>query len=207
MLYKKDVLAIIVGLVMFFVIILLILIYRYTFDKNKQIGYYVVTKYSNSRDAAKILHNLNVFSITLLDKMKHKYKNNSISMEIINNLTNKYNPDHFEENDPVYTIGHKTFTLNFQRIAICLRKKNGQFYDLNTLQFVMMHELSHIATLEKEHNDYFWLIFKYILTCAQNLMGYNPVDYSHSPINYCGINVSYNPYYAHYDIDKYLLTY
>ncbi len=208
MLKRNDILIILTGTTLFCVILLLLVLYRYTFDKsyNRELGYYVVAKYKDKSKAAKILHQLNIFTITLLEKMKIHYKNNRDTSQIVDNLVNKYDPDYLEENDPIYTIGHKTFTLNFQRIAICLRKKDGTFYDMNTLQFVMMHELSHIAAIEKEHNDYFWLIFKVILQSATQLVGYTPVDYSLNPITYCGISVSHNPYFGEYDISKYLTS-
>lgn len=195
-----------IGTGIFCSILLLLIIYRYTFDKsyNKPTKYYVMSRYNNKNEAANILHNLNIFTMKLLDKMNDYYKNNPTSMKLIHNLITKYDPDYLEENDPTFTVGHKTFTLNFQRISICLRKKSGEFYDMNTLQFVMMHELSHIAALEKNHDDYFWLVFKFILQSAANLVEYVPVDYSQYPFVYCGISVSHNPYYSEYNISNYL---
>lgn len=207
MLVVNDLLIIISGTTMFCVILLLLVLYRYTFDKKREMGYFVVTKYGDKAEAARLLHKLNVFSMTLLEKMRDAYKYNPNTSQLVNNLIHKYDPDYFEENDPVYTIGHKTFTLNFQRIAICLRQRNGKFYDYNTLQFVMLHELSHIAALEKEHNDSFWLIFKILLIAANKLVGYQPVDYSVQPIIYCGIEVSHNPYYSEYDVAEYITYY
>lgn len=203
---QTDALIILIGSTIFCVIILLLIIYRYTFDKsyNKESGYYVMTRYSNKNEASKILHYLNVYSISLLEKMHEKYRQNKESMKLISNLVNNYDPDYLEENDPLFTFGHKAFTFKFQRIAICLRQNNGEFYDIETLKFVMMHELSHIATLEKNHNDFFWTIFKFILHAAAELVGYNPINYEFQPISYCGITVSHNPYYGEYDISKYL---
>ena len=185
--------------------ILMIALYRFTFEKsyNKKTRYYVMLRYKDREEAANILHQLNIFTMKLLDRMSEHYKHNESSMKLINNMIHKYDPDYLEENDPTFTVGHKTFTLNFQKISICLRKKSGEFYDMNTLQFVMMHELSHIAALEKEHNDYFWLIFKFILHSA-TMVGYTPINYALYPFDYCGINVSHNPYFSEYDISNYL---
>jgi len=198
----------VIGVGIFCTIILLLVLYRYTFDKsyNKTTKYYVVTRHPNRYEAANILHNLNIFSMKLLDKMYTKYQNNPKAMEFVNNLINKYDPDYLEENDPTFTVGHKTFTLNFQRISICLRKKNGEFYDMNTLQFVMMHELSHIAALEKNHDDRFWMVFKFILRSAEELVGYVPVQYEQYPFVYCGITVSHNPYFSEYDLTPFTIN-
>lgn len=188
------------------VAILAITAYYYTFDKsyNKITGYYVVAKYEDKDQAAQILQKLNDFGLNLMDQMQKKYKNNANSMVLIDRLLNKYDPDKLEENDPIFEFKHKAYTLNFEKIAICLRKKNGEFYDYNTLQFVFLHELSHIASLDREHSDHFWTVFKFILYCAVQLTDYVPVDYSTSPINYCGIDVSHNPYYSDLNIEKYL---
>jgi hypothetical protein len=190
------------------IIILLLTMYYYTFDKtyNRYLGYYVVAKYHDREKAALILQDLNKFGITLIGKMYDHYKNNDEAMVIINRLMNNYNPDSLQENDPIFTIGHKAYTMNFAKIAICLRHSDGAFYDMDTLKFVFLHELAHVGSIEKEHNDIFWRIFKYILVCASKFIGYMSVDYSQYPIVYCGIKVSQNPYNSEYDISQLVTT-
>ena len=206
---NDDVLIIIIGVLLFVVIVLLLILHRNTFDKsyNKCLGYYVMAKYDNKQEAAKILHTLNIFGIKLIDEMHKKYNNNVDAMKIINRLINNYDPDKLQENDPIYTFGHKAYTLNFRKIAICLRKTDGKFYDLDVLKFVFLHELSHIGSIEKEHNIQFWTIFKYVLTCATSLVEYKQTNYSQYPMNYCGIQVSHNPYFEEYDISNLLTSF
>lgn len=182
------------------VIIFILIVYKYTFAKRRNTGYVVVTKYEDKDKAAMRLQQLNNFGIELIDQMHKKYKNNPDAMKIIDRLLHKYDPDQLEENDPVFEFKHKAYTFNFRKIAMCLRKINGEFYDYNTLQFVFLHELAHIGSLEKEHTDDFWTIFKYLLVNAANFNDYAPVDYSTAPINYCGIEVSHNPYYSDLNI-------
>jgi hypothetical protein len=132
------------------------------------------------------------------------YSHNKEAKVMIDRLLNNYDPDFLEENDPIFTPGHKAVTMNFRKVSLCLRKVNGEFYDMDTLLFVYLHELSHVASMEKNHNDKFWAVFKYILVCAVQLMGYHAVDYSANPINYCGIDVMHNPYYSEYDISAWV---
>lgn len=197
-----KVFLLLVGTLSFLSIILLLIVYRYTFDKtyDREYGFYVVTKYKDKKRAAEILQELNVFGIKLIERMHRTKYRNPNARALIDRLMNNYDPDFLEENDPIFTPGHKAVTMNFKRISICLRKNNGKFYDMNTLLFVFLHELSHVASVEKEHSDKFWLVFKFLLVCAVELMDYKPVDYSQSPINYCGIDVFHNPFFKDYDI-------
>jgi hypothetical protein len=91
-----------------------------------------------------------------------------------------------------------SYTINKgELMALCLRHKteNHPFHDYNTLQFVMIHELSHIASISEGHNQEFIDNFRFLLREAKSLGYYEPVNYSKAPINYCGIKVTNNPYY------------
>ena len=84
-----------------------------------------------------------------------------------------------------------------EKLAFCLNtKKNGNnLIDLNTLTFVAIHELAHIASESIGHKDEFWRNFKFLLTEAKEINVYNPVDYSQKPIEYCGMKITDNPYF------------
>ena len=85
-----------------------------------------------------------------------------------------------------------------EKIAFCLNKKkknNDNLIDANTLTFVAIHELSHIMTESIGHNEEFWNNFKFLLENAVELKLYTPVDYKKSPENYCGMDITDNPYY------------
>ena len=82
-------------------------------------------------------------------------------------------------------------------MAFCVtKKKNGtQLIDENTLTFVAIHELAHIATKSIGHNDEFWNNFKFLLKEAKKINIYTPVDYKNEPQEYCGMDITDNPYY------------
>ena len=84
-----------------------------------------------------------------------------------------------------------------EKIAFCLnQKKNGsKLIDINTLTFVALHELSHIATESVGHKQDFWQNFKWILQNAKEAGIYSPVDYKKYPQEYCGMDINDNPYY------------
>jgi hypothetical protein len=84
-----------------------------------------------------------------------------------------------------------------EKIAFCLNtSKNGsKLIDINTLTFVALHELSHIATESIGHKQEFWENFKWVLQNAKEGGIYSPVDYKKNPEEYCGMTINDNPYY------------
>jgi hypothetical protein len=65
--------------------------------------------------------------------------------------------------------------------------------DINTLMFVALHELTHLMTESIGHKQEFWNNFKFMLKHASEEGIYDPVDYSKSPTDYCGLMIDDNP--------------
>ena len=85
-----------------------------------------------------------------------------------------------------------------EKLAFCLNKKkqdNNDLIDENTLMFVAIHELSHIATKSIGHKSEFWENFKFLLTEAKAAGLHNPQDYKKQPQEYCGMKIRDSPYY------------
>ena len=84
-----------------------------------------------------------------------------------------------------------------EKIAFCLNttKEGNKLIDINTLTFVALHELSHVATESIGHKQDFWQNFKWILQNAKESGIYNPIDYKKNPQEYCGMKINDNPYY------------
>ena len=111
-------------------------------------------------------------------------------------LVKGYNPKKISETLPTSEL--TAFSENKgEKIAFCLNKsKNGsKLIDINTLTFVALHELSHIATESIGHKQEFWENFKWILQNAKEAGIYSPVDYKKYPEEYCGMAINDNPYY------------
>ena len=84
-----------------------------------------------------------------------------------------------------------------EKLAFCTTttKKGNKLIDPNTLMFVALHELAHIATKSIGHTKEFWDNFKFILQNAVKIKIYNPVDYKKENQNYCGMKITDNPLY------------
>ena len=116
--------------------------------------------------------------------------------ENVKRLVKGYNPKKIMETLP--TSEFTAYSENKgEKLAFCLNteKDGNQLIDPNTLTFVAIHELSHIATQSVGHNDEFWSNFKFLLGEAEKINVYNQTDYKKTPVRYCGMTISDNPYY------------
>jgi hypothetical protein len=123
-------------------------------------------------------------------------KKNFHDRDNIKRLIAGYNPQKIYETLP--TSEYTAYSENKgEKLAFCLNtEKNGDnLIDLNTLTFVAIHELSHIATKSVGHTDEFWQNFKYLLGEAGKINIINLVDYKKKPKRYCGMTISDNPFY------------
>ena len=124
-------------------------------------------------------------------------KNNFDGEERIKRLTEGFNPKKITETLP--TSEFTAYSENKgEKIAFCLdteKNNKGRLIDLNTLTFVAIHELSHVATKSVGHTPEFWANFKFLLQEAEKINIYKPVDYSKNPKKYCGMEINDNPYF------------
>ncbi len=108
----------------------------------------------------------------------------------------RFSPDVFSEND--MASQDTSYSENKgQKIVVCLRdKKNAPKYpliDKNTVMFVMLHEMAHLMTETIGHTQEFWGNFKRILGDGVQIGIYHPVNYAHSPVDYCGMKITDSP--------------
>lgn len=85
-----------------------------------------------------------------------------------------------------------------EKIAFCLNRKknnNNELIDEHTLTFVAIHELAHIMTKSVGHKQEFWDNFHFLLKCAKEAGIHDPADYRNQPQEYCGMQITDNPYY------------
>ena len=101
----------------------------------------------------------------LVEHCRKKFPNR----ENVTRLCKGYNPKQIYETLP--TSEYTAYSQNKgEKMAFCLNKeKSGdQLIDPNTLTFVALHELSHIATESIGHGEEFWANFKFLLGEAKD---------------------------------------
>jgi len=114
----------------------------------------------------------------------------------VTRLVAGYNPRQIYETLP--TSEFTAYSQNKgEKMAFCLNKEKNEdnLIDPNTLMFVALHELSHIATKSIGHKDEFWQNFKFLLGEADKVGIYKLTDYKKQPARYCGMTINDNPFY------------
>ena len=113
----------------------------------------------------------------------------------IDNLKKNIYKTEFVENKNMFPKSNITsYSLNKgEKIVLCLYNyRNKSFYDFNTLIYVSIHELAHIANPTIGHDESFYYIFNILLNQAIYLKIYTFFDYEKLPQKYCGIIINSN---------------
>jgi hypothetical protein len=159
-----------------------------TKDGNK----YCVREREKMELAANLLADVTQRMKDMVNYIKERHPNDSRTVRLIEN----FNPKAISETLPTSELTAYSENKG-EKIAFCLNKKKhgSKLIDLNTLTFVALHELSHLATESVGHKQEFWQNFKWILENAKEAGIYSPIDYKKYPEEYCGMDINDNPYY------------
>lgn len=157
-------------------------------DGNK----YCVRERSKITMAADLLATATQNLTELVEYVGEKYP----EKENVKRLVANFKPHKIQETLPTSKLTAYSENKG-EKIAFCLttRKQNNDLIDIETLTFVGIHELAHVASVSVGHNREFWDNFKFLLEQAKSAGIYDPVDYKKSPKEYCGMTISDNPYY------------
>ena len=68
----------------------------------------------------------------------------------------------------------RSYTINKEKVYLCLKNKEGEYYPDSMLLFVLIHEIAHSLCDEVGHTDKFNEIFQDLLNRATELGIYNP---------------------------------
>ena len=157
---------------------------------------YKVQDLTHKRDAAELMAEIH----KNLRKVVDFYRQDEyVSDEPARLLVERFNPDAFMEN--TVTSSDTSYSENKgDKIVLCLRDKNDPpnypLIDTNTVMFVVLHEMAHLMTAElngHKHTREFWANFRRLLEDASKLGIYSPVNYSRTPVSYCGMMITDSP--------------
>jgi len=187
-----------IGFQGFFIITLIIvftyLLYQYHYySKIEKIvstidnrNYEVQIK-NDAQEAADLIAKIREKLVLLVNHLIKSYPNEDRTEQLKTN----FKPDNIKEgiDDPNYT----SYSINKgEQIVLCLRT-NNKLTDLNTMMFVVLHELSHICTKSIGHTPEFWNNFKWILEEAINIGVYKKQEFKLNNVDYCGIKITDSP--------------
>ncbi len=135
-----------------------------------------------------------------LDKVVSFYSGEEYEQDVpARLLVERYKPNRVMENS--VTSPDTSYSENKgEKIVLCLRDKtsppNYPLVDLNTVMFVVLHEMAHLMTeslSSHQHTREFWANFRRLLEDASKIGIYSPVNYSRQPIEYCGMTITDSP--------------
>ena len=157
-----------------------------TLDNKKYLVRNDDRKLESANYMSKIQQNINI----LYEHCTLNYSDD----ERIKRLKKKYNPNNISESmkSSIYT----SYSVNKgQKIVICIKEKDESetLIDINTIMFVVIHELAHVITKSVGHNDEFWDNMKFLLDLSIKVGIYENIDYKKKPKQYCGIMITDNP--------------
>jgi hypothetical protein len=151
---------------------------------------YSVRSLPDKQAAADLLATINKNFATLL---KH-LENTAPSDDRVFRMVKNYRPNALSEgaDDGKYT----SYSVNKgEKLVFCLRARDGtnKLEDINTMMFVALHEMAHLASESIGHTKEFWHNFKWILLESINIGLYQDQDYKAKPKDYCGIKITDSP--------------
>jgi len=157
-----------------------------TFDND----YYWVRDLPDKSISANTLAKIKVNMIKLINHLKNNIKQFPDNMSHIEDLVKRTQTINIMETpkDEKFT----SYTVNKgEKIVFCLRSKIlNDIHDINTLMYVVIHEMGHVACPEYGHTKLFKEIFKFLLTESSKINIYTIVNYKQNPQYYCGMTIN-----------------
>lgn len=151
---------------------------------------YLVQALPDRQEAANLLAQIRAKLETLVRHLEKIAPQDERTQRLVLN----FKPEKIQEG--MESSKHTSYSINKgEKIVFCIRAKNDkkQLVDLNTMVFVALHELAHIATESVGHTEEFWTNFRWILEEAVNVGVYTEQDFKSKPQPYCGITITDSP--------------
>jgi predicted metal-dependent hydrolase len=186
----------IIFIIFIFIILYFILNNVYKYDNLVKIkspidnDYYWVRDKNDKIKAANMLANIKINMKKLVNHLQQNKNKFPENMSYIRDLVLRTKKINIMETpqDEKYT----SYTINKgEKIVFCLRSKLlDNIHDMNTLMYVVIHEMAHVGCPEYGHTPLFKKIFKFLLQQGIVIGIYEPIDYRINPQNYCGMTIS-----------------
>jgi len=183
----------------FVLLITLLLLYSFLFFKDFSLifvkskiddTFHLVRNLPDKQQAANTMAEIKSRLTKLVKYLSDKLPNDPR----VHRLNDRFNVDSFQETR--IDSSHTSFSVDKgEEVHLCLRDKSENFniHKINTLMFVSLHELAHIASAQQGHADEFKNNFVWILKYATKIGIYQSIDYSNQNENFCGEKINSNP--------------
>lgn len=157
-----------------------------TFDKEYYWVRNLPDKQQASNTLAKIKDNMNILIKHLQNNIKSFPNKNSYILDLVKRTKQIYIMETPEDDE------FTSYTINKgEKIVFCIRSKIlHEIHDMNTIMYVVIHELAHVACPEYGHTPLFKEIFKFLLIESNKIGIYKITNYTENPQNYCGMTIN-----------------
>jgi hypothetical protein len=157
-----------------------------TFDNSK----YWVRNLPDKTQAANTLAVIKNRMNKLVNYLQHNITKFPENMSYIKDLVKRTRVIYIMETpkDEKFT----SYTINKgEKIVFCLRSKVlHTIHDINTIMYVVIHEMAHVACPEYGHTKLFKEIFKFLLIQSNKIGIYTVTNYQINPVDYCGMTIN-----------------
>lgn len=141
-----------------------------------------------------IIDLLNKKTSKLIESLrKSPYKSQENVKKLLTNWTGN-----IEELEPHLKKGILAYNVNKgERINICLTDPITEKVikeKINTMFFIILHELAHVMTRDYAHNKKFWDNYRFLIKYAEKEGLYEYVNYKKEPDYICGTVIDNTPY-------------
>jgi len=109
----------------------------------------------------------------ILAKLKEKIRPIFVSDKPFTGHLEKLNHINILDKIELYK-GDKSYTIDKQKVFLCLKDENNEYYNMNMLVYVSTHELSHVICESVGHTEEFHNIFNELLNIAVKKGIYDP---------------------------------
>lgn len=171
----------------FFIISIILILYYILYYQNCKIfnnTKYCINKESDTSKFDTLIRLKKELNL-LIKFLNDEHKDSEVTKNINKNYQENVIITELNNNNAIAYTKNKGEELSF-----CLLDQDKKF---NTLIFIAIHELSHVATNEVGHTLKFWENFKFLLKCAVKIKIYEPINYSEYPVSYCNLKITHNP--------------
>ena len=187
-----------IGIIFIIIFILIFIIYQYKYKKDNLVfekatfdnEYYWVRNERDKSAGANMLALIKQRMLKLINYLSINKEQYPDYAKYIIDLVRRTKQIYIMEtpNDEEYT----SYTVNKgEKIVFCIREKIlSNIHDINTIMYVVLHEMAHVACPEYGHTPLFKKIFKFLLKEAEKIKIYTIINYNNNPVNYCGMTIT-----------------
>jgi len=121
------------------------------------------------------------YLISIQDKLHPFFDPNKVKFK---GILKELNDGNIIDKIPI-SKGEKSYTINKEKIYICLKDEQKKYYDENMLIYVILHEIAHVLCKSQGHTEEWRTIFRALQSYAHKRGFWNAKE----PIvsNYCEI--------------------